>query len=121
MTTPAGMSSASTIYVYPGSFETEALASGAIRVLSGEEEVRRYSGRPVWNGHVNNAWYLDWAAALLPEGAGPLRSLWIEYNRELREGQTAELSWQQEGDTLYVRGHVGRDESFTACLRCENA
>ena len=38
------------IYVYPGSFETEALASGAIRVLSGEEEVRRYSGRPVWDG-----------------------------------------------------------------------
>ncbi|MCC8151117.1 MAG: butyrate kinase [Lachnospiraceae bacterium] len=38
------------IYVYPGSFETEALASGAIRVLSGEEEAKRYSGRPVWEG-----------------------------------------------------------------------
>lgn len=38
------------IYVYPGSFETEALASGAIRVLSGEEEVRHYSGKPVWDG-----------------------------------------------------------------------
>lgn len=38
------------IYVYPGSFETEALASGAIRVLSGEEEVKRYTGKPVWEG-----------------------------------------------------------------------
>lgn len=38
------------IYVYPGSFETEALAAGAVRVLSGEEEVRRYTGAPVWNG-----------------------------------------------------------------------
>ncbi|MBQ9837194.1 MAG: butyrate kinase [Oscillospiraceae bacterium] len=38
------------VYVYPGSFETEALASGAMRVLSGEEEVKRYSGKPVWDG-----------------------------------------------------------------------
>lgn len=38
------------VYVYPGSYETEALASGAIRVLSGEEQVKRYSGKPVWNG-----------------------------------------------------------------------
>ena len=38
------------IYVYPGSFETEAMASGAIRVLSGKEEVKHYTGRPVWEG-----------------------------------------------------------------------
>lgn len=38
------------VYVYPGSFETEALASGAVRVLSGEEEAKRYSGKPVWEG-----------------------------------------------------------------------
>jgi butyrate kinase len=38
------------VYVYPGSFETEALASGAIRVLSGAEEVKEYTGKPVWNG-----------------------------------------------------------------------
>lgn len=88
--------------------------------LHGRSQHTAQPGEIDWNGHVNNAWYVDWAAALLPEGAGPLRSLWIEYNRELREGQTAELSWQQEGDTLYVRGCVGRDESFTACLRCEN-
>lgn len=34
----------------PGEFEMEALASGALRVLTGEEEAREYTGRPVWNG-----------------------------------------------------------------------
>ena len=38
------------IYVYPGSFETEALAFGAVRVLSGDEEVKQYTGKPVWEG-----------------------------------------------------------------------
>lgn len=71
-----------------------------------------------FNGHVNNAWYVDWAAALLPEGAGPLCSLWIEYNHELLEGETVELLWQQEGDSLYVRGLVGERESFTTRLVC---
>lgn len=38
------------VYVYPGSFETEALAEGAMRVLSGQEECREYSGYPVFEG-----------------------------------------------------------------------
>lgn len=38
------------IYVYPGSFETEAMGFGAIRVLSGQEEAKTYTGKPVWNG-----------------------------------------------------------------------
>ena len=38
------------VYVYPGSFETEALGAGVERVLSGEEEVKIYSGEPVWKG-----------------------------------------------------------------------
>ena len=38
------------IYVYPGSFETEAMGSGAIRVLSGQEEAKKYTGKPVWDG-----------------------------------------------------------------------
>ena len=33
-----------------GEFEMEALAAGAIRVLSGEEEAKTYTGIPVWNG-----------------------------------------------------------------------
>ena len=33
-----------------GSFETEALGFGAIRVLKGEEEAKTYTGKPVWDG-----------------------------------------------------------------------
>ncbi len=35
---------------FGGDFEMEALASGAIRVLSGEEEPKVYTGEPVWYG-----------------------------------------------------------------------
>ena len=38
------------IYVYAGSFETEGMASGAIRVLSGQEQAKKYTGKPVWDG-----------------------------------------------------------------------
>ena len=38
------------IYAYPGEFEMEAMASGAIRVLSGEEKVKTYTGKPIWDG-----------------------------------------------------------------------
>lgn len=39
------------VYVYPGSYETEALASGAQRVLSGEEKAKIYLGEAgVWSG-----------------------------------------------------------------------
>lgn len=35
---------------YPGEFEMEAMASGAIRVLEGEEVVKKYSGISTWQG-----------------------------------------------------------------------
>lgn len=38
------------VYNYAGSFETEALGFGAIRVLSGSEEAKIYTGKPVWSG-----------------------------------------------------------------------
>lgn len=38
------------VVVMPGEFEMEALAAGAIRVLSGEEDLREYTGEPVWEG-----------------------------------------------------------------------
>lgn len=36
--------------VYGGDFEMEALASGAVRALSGTEELKEYTGVPVWSG-----------------------------------------------------------------------
>lgn len=38
------------ISTYPGEFEMEAMAAGAIRVLSGEESVKHYLGKPAWEG-----------------------------------------------------------------------
>ncbi len=38
------------VYVYAGSFEIEAMASGAIRVLTGQENEKKYTGKPVWDG-----------------------------------------------------------------------
>jgi butyrate kinase len=38
------------VYAYPGEFEMEAMAAGAIRVLNGEEELKEYTGVPSWNG-----------------------------------------------------------------------
>lgn len=36
------------VSAYPGEFEMEAMAAGAIRVLKGEEELKTYTGQPVW-------------------------------------------------------------------------
>lgn len=38
------------IRVYPGEFEMEAMANGALRVLCGEELPKKYTGVPVWKG-----------------------------------------------------------------------
>lgn len=38
------------VTVYPGEFEQEAMAQGALRILRGEEKAMRYPGKPVWNG-----------------------------------------------------------------------
>ena len=38
------------VFAYPGEFEMEAMAAGAIRVLSGEEELKKYAGVPAWSG-----------------------------------------------------------------------
>ncbi len=37
------------VFPYPGEFEMEAMASGAVRVLSGREQVKKYTGKPVWS------------------------------------------------------------------------
>lgn len=38
------------VVVMAGEFELEALASGALRVLTGREKAKEYTGVPVWNG-----------------------------------------------------------------------
>jgi len=38
------------VKVYAGELEMEAMASGALRVLTGQEQTKTYSGVPVWSG-----------------------------------------------------------------------
>lgn len=38
------------VKVYAGEFELEALAAGALRVLTGQEQAKTYTGIPVWQG-----------------------------------------------------------------------
>jgi butyrate kinase len=38
------------VKVYAGEFEMEALAAGALRVLTGQEQSKTYTGVPVWSG-----------------------------------------------------------------------
>lgn len=38
------------VKIYGGDFEMEALAAGAVRVLTGEEKTKNYTGKPVWSG-----------------------------------------------------------------------
>ncbi|MDO4458541.1 MAG: butyrate kinase [Clostridia bacterium] len=38
------------VHFYPGEFEHEAMAEGALRVLRGEEELKVYTGKPIWSG-----------------------------------------------------------------------
>lgn len=38
------------VSAYPGEFEMEAMAAGAVRVLSGKEDAKHYTGKPAWEG-----------------------------------------------------------------------
>lgn len=38
------------VFVYPGEMEQETMAASVLKVLRGETEAHRYTGKPVWNG-----------------------------------------------------------------------
>ena len=40
------------VYAYPGEFEMEAMAAGALRVLRGAEKLKVYTGEPVFKGFL---------------------------------------------------------------------
>ena len=41
------------VRAYPGEFEMEALAAGALRALRGEETIKEYTGVPVFQGFAD--------------------------------------------------------------------
>ena len=98
--------------------------SGARRVMfpALEEELSRtvQPEETDRNGHLNNTIYLRWAADLLPEAFAArhaLRTLWVEYKKELPLGQAAELAYTLNGRTLFLRGTTEGRDSFL--MRCE--
>lgn len=62
------------------------------------------------NGHLNNTHYLDWADPLL-EGRMPV-SIWVQYVKELMEGQEVALQYEMQETALYVRGVSAAKDSF---------
>lgn len=48
------------VTAYPGEFEMEAMAAGVLRVLEGKEQLKQYTGVPVWMGF---AWTGEVASA----------------------------------------------------------
>jgi acyl-ACP thioesterase len=59
------------------------------------------------NGHVNNARYLDWFCDCFPTGqyqTNRLTDVTIHYDREIRAGETAELTLQKDGALTLLRG-----------------
>lgn len=47
------------VSAYPGEFEMEAMAAGAIRALTGCEPVKTYTGKPAWSGFAFE-WKAGW-------------------------------------------------------------
>ena len=60
------------------------------------------------NGHMNNAAYLDAAAALLPEElrGRELRTVSVDYEHELLPGRHTQVRVVREGDSCYFEGSM---------------
>lgn len=68
------------------------------------------------NGHLNNSLYVPWGTDLLPKGYADnheLRSLWIEYRKELPKGHEAELHSAFGDGILFVKGFEADKECFS--------
>ena len=62
------------------------------------------------NGHLNNTHYLDWADGLMGEKTPS--SVWVQYVKELLEGQQVALQHELQETALYVRGVSDGKDSF---------
>ena len=91
-------------------------------------DLDRLEGRRVdaseidYNGHLNNSHYLDWTQALPAEEwlkGHALKSVWIEYSREMMEGQMAGMFHTFKDDCLYVKGVTSEGASFRLIAECE--
>lgn len=63
------------------------------------------------NGHLNNTHYLDWVDSLVEDDRVP-KSIWVQYIKELMEGQEVTLHYDLQEGVLYVRGSIENCEAF---------
>ncbi|MCC8151116.1 MAG: hypothetical protein LIO96_06595 [Lachnospiraceae bacterium] len=71
------------------------------------------------NGHLNNTHYLDWAESLPGDSVFRLRipkKVWVQYSRELKEGQRVDLQYACAENTLYLRGISDGAEAFALTM-----
>ena len=67
------------------------------------------------NGHVNNAYYLDWAYSLVDTEymqKHPLKFFWVQYSKELMLGQTVKMQHTVCENEFYVKGVADDNVSF---------
>ena len=67
------------------------------------------------NGHVNNAFYLDWTYQLLNTEymkKHPLKFFWVQYSKELMPGQTVSMEHTIAGNEFFVKGVADGESSF---------
>lgn len=92
------------------------------------EEYECLKGRTVepeeidYNGHLNNSHYLDWTEALPEENwlqEHALKKIWVEYSREMTEGETAGMYYAIDNDGLHVKGVSAQGQSFRLLAECE--
>lgn len=68
-----------------------------------------------YNGHLNNSRYLDWTEELLDKkfyATHTPKTIWVQYAKELRQGETAKLQYTWEENVMYLRGVHNGEDSF---------
>ena len=72
------------------------------------------------NGHVNNAFYLDWAQDIIvagkPELSDQVRNIWIGYSKEVLKDDSVVMKYSLDTDGLFLRGYVNNESCFT--IKC---
>lgn len=72
------------------------------------------------NGHMNNTCYLDWAEDLRMKegyGDGMPSYIWVQYNKELQEGETAKLQYTIDKDTFFLQGVSDAGDAFRVLMK----
>ena len=68
-----------------------------------------------YNGHVNNAVYLDWADSIFDSAflkTRRLKAFWVQYDKEILEGQKVQMSYTADAGSVWLKGAVGGTECF---------